>query len=203
MRLPPLRIKEVIEVTKDSHTLWYGVVDYMQPMWSPDGKKLALTRDDFKGLYVKNAVGTSAVKLLTSADHSGFEPLRTSDSKAIVLRSRKSIVSKSITCIDVKTGEVEVIAEKAIHPRRPQINTRGDVVIEIESERKVLDQATGRLRTMEKYCSEEILRDEVRIEMDFRNNRLWIIQGNKKSLFPTSAMLHGYRLQRIGWYFME
>ncbi|MGQ9604219.1 MAG: hypothetical protein ACUVUU_08450 [bacterium] len=44
-----------------------------------------------------------------------------------------------------------MISEKAIHPRQPEINTRGDIVIEIEGERKVLDPATGRLRTLFPY----------------------------------------------------
>ncbi|MGQ9604218.1 MAG: TolB family protein [bacterium] len=100
-KLPQLRIKEVIEVTKDSDTLGYGVFDYMQPVWSPDGKKPVFTQDGFTGLYVKNADGTGAVKVLTSADYSGFEPIWTSDSKAVVRSTRKTIVSQSITCIDV------------------------------------------------------------------------------------------------------
>ncbi len=179
---PRLRIAKVIEVTD-------GTTRYMQPVWSPDGKKLAFTRDGFTGLYVRNADGTGPIKELTSADYSGYEPVWTSDSKAIILRTRKSIVSQSITLIDVETGEVKVIAEKVFHPRQPERNTRGDVVIEIAGERKVLDPATGKLRTMEEYYSEEIPQDEVRIEMDFRNKRLWIIQGDKRTQFPHKCYL--------------
>ena len=182
--LPKLGIKEVIEVTKDSDMPPWGIFDFMQPVWSPDGKKLVFTRHQFTGLYVKNADGTGSMKELTSALYSGYEPVWTSDSKAIVLRTRKTIVSQSITLIDVETGEVKVIAEKAFHPRQPERNTRGDVVIEIDGERKVLDPVTGKLRTMEEYYAEEMPQDEVRIEMDFRNNRLWVIEGDKRTQFP-------------------
>ncbi len=62
---PPLRIAKVIEVTD-------GSTFYMQPIWSPDGKRLAFAGDGFTGIYVRNADGTGPIKELTSADYFGW-----------------------------------------------------------------------------------------------------------------------------------
>ena len=175
---PPLRIAEVIEVTD-------GSTVYMQPIWSPDGKKLAFTGDGFTGIYVRNADGTGPIKELTSADYSGYKPVWTSDSRAIVVRTRRGIVGQSISLIDVETGEVRELERWVAHPGQPERNIHGDIVVEIDGELKVLDETRGVLVNAEDYYSrEDEAVGDVRIEMDFRNSRMWIVRGKQRSQFP-------------------
>jgi dipeptidyl aminopeptidase/acylaminoacyl peptidase len=68
---PTLRIARVIEVT-DGSTI------YAEPVWSPDGSKLAFSLEpQFGGLYIRNADGSGPIQEITSDDidsyHSWWE----------------------------------------------------------------------------------------------------------------------------------
>jgi len=59
---PTLRIAQVIEVT-DGSTI------YAEPVWSPDGSKLAFSlKPQFGGLYIRNADGSGPIQEITSED---------------------------------------------------------------------------------------------------------------------------------------
>lgn len=185
--LPRLRIKEVVEVTKDSDLPSYGVFDYMQPVWSPDGQKLAFTRGAFTGLYVKNADGSGEIKELSSAEYTGYEPVWTSDSRGIVVRTRRWAVGQRISCIDVETGEVTIIEPYVGHARQPRVNPYGGVVLEIDGVVRVFDKVTGRyMSAAEYYSGGRSDSNEVRLEMDHRAGRLWIVRGSERWEFPYS-----------------
>ena len=167
---PALRIARVIEVT-DGSTI------YMQPVWSPDGTKLAFTRDpQFTGLYVRNADGSGPIREITSAAYAGYEPVWTSDSKAVVLRVRTGPVGQSIASINVETGEVKELVEHAAHPGQPSRNAFGDVIVDVDGEMKVLATGTGTLESIDSYYSGERPSSlDVRLEIDFRNRKMWIV----------------------------
>jgi hypothetical protein len=182
---PDLRIAQVIEVTDGSTT-------YMQPIWSPDGRKLAFTKPGFTGIYVRNADGSGPIQEITSADYSGYKPVWTSDSNGIVLRTRTGIVRQSITSIEVETGEVKTLVEGAAHPGQPERNAFGDVTVDVDGEMKVLDRVTGTLESMDGYYSQERPPSiDVRLEMDHRNRRMWIADGDGSSRteFPHRVLL--------------
>jgi Tol biopolymer transport system component len=182
---PPLRIARVIEVT-DGSTL------YMQPIWSPDGRKLAFTKSGFTGLYVRNADGSGPIMEITSADYSGYKPVWTSDSKGLVIRTRTGIVGQSISYIDVDTDEVRVLVERAIHPKQPERNAYGDVSVDVDGERKVLDTKTGRLEDLDEYYSQgQPSSSDVKLEIDYRNRRMWVIEGDgvRRTEFPHQVLL--------------
>lgn len=183
--LPPLRIASVIEVTD-------GSTRYMQPIWSPDGKKLAFTKPAFTGIYVRSADGSGPVKEISSAGHSGYRPVWTSDSKAIVLRTRTGTVAQRLTCVDVETGEVNVLVEQAAHPGQPKRNAYGDVTISLDGETKVLDRETGVLEgTDEYYPRGEAPPPDVTLRIDFRNKRMSILEGDSPhgTEFPHEVFL--------------
>jgi hypothetical protein len=183
---PPVRIARVIEVT-DGSTI------YMQPVWSPDGRKLAFSRDpQFTGLYVRNADGSGPIQEVSSADYAGYKPVWTSDSRGLVLRTRTGIVGQSITRVDVETGEVTTLVERAAHPGQPERNAYGDVTVDVDGEMKVLDTKTGGLEDLDEYYSAEQLSSlDVRLEIDYRNRRMWIVEGNGTSRveFPHQVVL--------------
>ena len=183
--LPRLRIARVIEVT-DGSTI------YMQPIWSPDGTKLAFTKSGFTGLYVRNADGSGPIREITSAAYSGYKPVWTSDSKGIAIRTRAGIVGQSISYIDVATGELKILEEWAKHPKQPERNAYGNVTIDVDGEMKVLDPVTGSLESMDGYYSaERPCSLDVSLEMDFRNLRMWIVEGEgtRRTEFPYEVVL--------------
>ncbi len=184
--LPRLRIKEVIEVTKDSDMPSWGIFDFMQPVWSPDGEKLAFTRFAFTGLYVKNADGSGEIKELTGEDYTGYEPVWTTDSKGIVMRTRKGIVGQRISCVDIETGEVTIIEPWVGHAKQPRVNRYGGVVLQFDGVVRVFDKATGRYMSAEEYYSGRSDSLEVVLEMDHRAGRLWIVRGGERWEFPYS-----------------
>jgi Tol biopolymer transport system component len=182
---PRLTIASVIEVT-DGSTI------YMQPVWSPDGKKLAFTRSGFTGLYVRNSDGSGPIQEINSAEYSGYKPVWTSDSKGLVIRTRTGIVGQSITRVDVETGEVTTLAERAAHPGQPERNAYGDVTVDVDGEMKVLDTKTGGLEDLDEYYSAEQLSSlDVRLEIDYRDRRMWIVEGNgtNRVEFPHQVLL--------------
>jgi Tol biopolymer transport system component len=167
----------------------------MQPIWSPDGTKLAFTKLQFAGVYVRNADGSGPIRELTSADYSGHQPVWTSDSRGIVIRSRTGIVGQGISYVDVETGEVRVLEEQATHPGQPERNVYGDVMIDVDGERTVLDLATVSLESRDGYYSDErpASRD-LRIERSEGDRGTWVIMagdGTQRVEFPHRALLAG------------
>jgi Tol biopolymer transport system component len=97
---PAFRIARVIEVTDGSKI-------YIQPVWSPDGTKLAFsTLPGFKGVYIRNADGSGPIKQVASDFYIGFKLVWTSDSKGIVIQTRTGVTGQTIRYIDIETGEV-------------------------------------------------------------------------------------------------
>jgi len=183
--LPGLRIAQVIEVTD-------GSVYYMQPVWSPDGEKLAFTKSGFTGVYVRNADGSGPIQEVTPADYSGFRPMWTSDSKGLVLRTRTSVVGQRVTIIDVETGKVKTLVDRAEHPGQPTRNAYGDLTIDVDGEMMVLDPLAERLESMDGYYSaERPPSSDIRLEIDYRNRAMWVIAGDetRRTEFPHQVLL--------------
>jgi Tol biopolymer transport system component len=181
-----LRIARVIEVT-DGSTI------YMQPVWSPDGNKLAFTRSGFTGLYVRNADGSGPITEITSADYSGYKPVWTSDSKGLVMRTRTGVVGQRISYIDVATGEVRLLEEGAGHPTQPEMNVYGDVAVDVDGQAKVLNESTESLENKDGYYSEEkpASRD-LRLERDENNPGMWVViegDGTQRMQLPHRGLL--------------
>jgi hypothetical protein len=182
---PLLRIARIIEVTD-------GSTFYMQPVWSPDGRKLAFTKSSFEGLYVRNSDGSGPIKEITAAAYSGYKPVWTSDSKAIVLRTRTGVVGQSITIADVETGEITTLVERAAHPGQPTRNADGDVTVVLDGETMVLDRETGILRRPDEYYPPGLAPTPgVSLKIDFRNKTMRIVEGNglRSSEFPHQVFL--------------
>lgn len=182
---PALRVARVVEVTD-------GSTKYMQPIWSPDGTKLAFTKPSFEGVYVRNSDGSGRIKEITTASYSGFEPVWTQDSRAIVTRTRTGTVGQRLACVDVETGEVNVLVERAAHPGHPGRNVYGDVMVDLDGETMFLDPTTRTLISADEYYSDERPSlPEVSLERDYPNRRVWVVEGDgrKRTEFPHEVVL--------------
>lgn len=201
--LPALRVVKVIEVTD-------GSVEYKMPVWSPDGKKIAFTRRGFRGIYVKDADGSGSVREIPTSDSTECLLIWAPDSRALLCRVRTTSAGWCLGQIDVETDEIDVLACPI--PSFGQIgrNSYGDVTFTVRrkmetlnyktgemdktpyEEVKVLDQLTGKaMSTYEYYSPERPLSGEVRLEMDDRTNKLWVVEGDgmKRTEFPHHALL--------------
>jgi hypothetical protein len=160
---PVLKVVRIIEVTD-------GSKEYMWPVWSPDGTKLAFIGSGFRGTYVRNADGTGPIKEIVGPDERGYCcPVWSKDSRAIVIERRRR---RSYDLIDVETGEVRSEAS-----REPFVGSL---------ERKI-HGATAY------YPDDQPPPADVRLEIDFRERRMWVIEADGDSLrrteFPHQVLL--------------
>lgn len=201
--LPALRTVRVIEVTD-------GSVEYRMPVWSPDSRKIAFTGQNFRGIYVKDADGSGPVRAIPNSDSIRCLHIWAPDSRALLCEVRTTTQGWCLGRIDVETDRVEVLAGPI--PSRGQIgrNSYGDITFTVRKKMetfnyntgemdkspyeavKILDRATGRiLETYEYYSSQRPVSGEVRLEMDYRANKLWVVkgEGGDRIEFPHRALL--------------
>jgi Tol biopolymer transport system component len=176
----------VIEVTD-------GSTEYVQPVWSPDGSKLAFSKlPSFTGVYIKNADGSGPIREITSVEYSGHEPVWTSDSRGIVIRTRTGVVGQTISYVDIETGQVRA-SERALHPKPPERNVYGDVTVDVDGETKVLIDSTADLQDKDDYYSDtRPAANDLRLERSKDDSRPWNVvegDGTRRSEFPYPALL--------------
>lgn len=83
----------------------------MAPVWSPDGSSLAVTGDNYTGIWVAKADG-SDLSQLTDEAGAGYKMLWTSDSKSIIARTDQLVENRrfhEVKSIDVATRNVKTI----------------------------------------------------------------------------------------------
>ena len=81
-------------------------VKYENPRWSPDGSKIAFTKEGYDGLYVMNANGSNKTSLVTSSGV-GYMYQWSADSKEILVRDTRWSGAKRLHAawaIDAATG---------------------------------------------------------------------------------------------------
>lgn len=88
---------------------------------------------------------------MSSEDYTGYEPVWTSDSRGIVVRTRRWLVGKRVWCIDVETGEVTIIEPHVGHAKQPMVNPYGGAVLEFDGAVRVFDKASGRYMSAGEY----------------------------------------------------
>lgn len=158
--LPLLRLGRVIEVTD-------GTEEYMIPIWSPDGRKLAFTEPGFERTYVKNADGTGPIRDVRSSKGSPASVRWTSDSKAL-LRRRPGGGRAEV--INVETGEIRV--------------EESGTSLEGSLRRKIHGHTVY-------YTDDRPSPPDVDLDIDYREKRVWVIEGGdiKRTEFPHRVLL--------------
>ncbi len=89
-------------------------VNYLNPKWSPDGKTLAFSSDNFDGIWLANADGGN-MRLLNTDSGIGFGFAWSPGGDLILGRSSQFINKRrfqDIKVIDVRSGEMETLVDK-------------------------------------------------------------------------------------------
>jgi Tol biopolymer transport system component len=95
----------------------------INPVFSPDGNKIAYTKASYKGLWIFDRV-TSSTKQITDEDAAGFAFKWSSDSKSILTRVAKYENLKrynAVKIFDIELGESKQLSDyKTMMPYLPQ-----------------------------------------------------------------------------------
>ncbi|GEM_PF-243366 len=128
--------------------------DFMAPAWSPDGAKVAFTRSQFTGLFVRNADGTGPIVELSTGASAGYRPVWAPDSRAILLQARTGRMCQSLQLADVESGEITELAGDLRNLGGLRINNLGDLEFRSARGLKVLDMASHRIVDADTYDAE-------------------------------------------------
>lgn len=104
--------------------------NYASPTFSPDGKIIAITNLNFKGITVKN-IGDSTIKTITEDEGAGFRFSWSPDSKAITYLLRKNIDGQPINVIkivEVKNGKTFELTSPGIGASMPSFTQSNEVI---------------------------------------------------------------------------
>ncbi len=83
----------------------------MAPVWSPDGSKIAMTSDNYGGIFVSNADGTD-FRTICTTEGAGYKMTWTEDGKAIV--GRANIVESGRVMHEIREWNVENRTSKVL-----------------------------------------------------------------------------------------
>lgn len=102
----------------------------MAPVWSPDGSKIAVTTDNYAGILVADADGSS-LRRLTGEAGTGYNMTWTADGSAII--SRNNIVENGrvfheLKSFDVSRGTARLLQAKTREAVSPRLKARSGAV---------------------------------------------------------------------------
>lgn len=86
----------------------------MAPVWSPDGSKIAVTSDNYQGIWVANADGSNLRQITTDLG-AGYKMVWSADSKEILARPNEVVNLKkvySVKTYNVNTGKATTLVSK-------------------------------------------------------------------------------------------
>lgn len=87
----------------------------MAPVWSPDGSKIAISGENYVGIWVANADGSNLIQITTDKG-AGYKMVWSADSKQILSRPDQVIDNKKyydIKTYDATTGKSQTLVSKS------------------------------------------------------------------------------------------
>lgn len=86
---------------------------FMSPSWSPDGKYLAVTGDNYDGIWIADANGANLTQLTSDAG-AGYKLCWSKDGKTILARTNQTVEKRKfheIKTYEVANGKSEVLVQ--------------------------------------------------------------------------------------------
>lgn len=127
----------------------------MAPAWSPDGSKIAVTGDNFIGIWVANADGTE-FRQVSDAPGAGYQMRWTSNQE--ILSTPYSIENKKrmtrIERVDATTGKTQVVAPATHNFKRSAVVGAADVYQVMLDEPK---EATSKIASLSEYAGKWVI----------------------------------------------
>ena len=128
----------------------------MAPVWSPDGSQIAVTGDNFTGIYVAKANG-SDMKQVSDAPGAGYKMQWTSRSQiqstpyTMVNRKKMTRVEQ----VDVTTGRIEQVAAGERNFKRSRVLKAANSVLQVMVDNP--DQATQLIPSLNEFAGKMVL----------------------------------------------
>ena len=107
-------------------------IGLMAPVWSPDGSQIAMTGDNFTGIFVANADG-SQFKLVSEATGAGYQ-MKWSSNNEIISTPWTTSDNRRLTrieSVDVKSGSVNQIAPAEHNFKRSCVTNSENALLRI------------------------------------------------------------------------
>lgn len=184
----------------------------MAPVWSPDGSKIAVTGDNYIGIWVANADGSS-LEQVSSAPGAGYK-MTWSDASDIISTPYTMVNNRRMTRIEkinVTSGTASVIASEQRNFKRSKA-TGAVSTLQVMIDQPA--QATSLIKSLGKYAGKMILNpalspDGTKIAFQIVSNGVWVCnadgtnpvslgQGAYPSWMPDSKNLMVTRLTDNG-----
>lgn len=115
-------IKNIKPITSENY--------YSSPSFSPDGKNIAFTNLNLKGIYVEN-IADETKKKITEDEGAGFRFSWSPDSKAITYLSRKNVNGDAINIIkivEIDNGKTFELTTPGIGASMPSFTQSNEVI---------------------------------------------------------------------------
>lgn len=127
----------------------------MAPTWSPDGSRIAVTGDNFIGIWVANADGTK-LKQVSEAPGAGYQMLWTSTQE--ILSTPYTIENKKrmtrIERVDATTGKIQVVSPATHNFKRSAVIGATNILQTMLDEPK---EASSKIAGLSEYAGNWII----------------------------------------------
>jgi len=141
-----LQVSKLISLTKGKSANEY----FSSPQWSPDGKKIALAKMYYKGIYIIDT-DLGGIKTITDDEGAGFRFSWSPDSAEIVYRAKKFEKDKPIHILrsaEVATGEITDLTSELGWVSLPCYSRDNRIIYahtgKLKQRRKIFDKRTVR-----------------------------------------------------------
>lgn len=128
----------------------------MAPVWSPDGQMIAVTGDNFVGIYVANADG-SELKKVSDATGAGFR-MSWSGSRQLISTPYSMLHNRRMTRverIDARTGKVQSVEPEVRDHKPSRVLSRSSNTLNIMLDQP--DKATTLIAGLNEYAGRMVL----------------------------------------------